>query len=374
MQTKIFQHSLFFFSLIFSLMNTMSVQALEIDEKLTFRVLKVSDTGSTILINRGIEDGIAVGDHSKWFITTGVVARGVVVKAAPTRSVWSLYKKIDKEYIKNDMVLNMKITPPVKLSTDPSKVFADSVNAGREHDWDKIPLAENANDLEKPLELPNMSDDDRRELESIYAKSTAQISLDDRLWEVWGTFHVGSMTAQNSADIDDYEETQGNQTAIDLTVGLEKYFEDYDTWYGAFSLYPLLHLTKHDSINIDGVSTSASVVEFGAGLRYHFLQPPNLTGGIGVFVGGNLGVGMCRESRENRTSSLEQPTVQGSTSFLSVEGGLSYYWMNGIGIRGIVDWYRRVENYEAEAYQGGELIRTRTIHGPRVAVGISYRF
>ena len=348
--------------------------ALEIDEKLTFRVLKLSDTGSTALVNRGIEDGLAVGDHAKWFISTGVVARAVVIKSAPTRSVWSLYKKIDREYVKQDMVLNLKITPPVKLSTDPSKVFAESVNAGREHDWDKIPMAEMANDLDKPLELPNMSDDDRRELESIYAKSTAQISLDDRLWEIWAAFHVGSMNVANSSDVANADSSQGNETAIDLSFGIEKYFEDYDTWYGAFSFTPMGHVTKHDSMNIDGNATSSSVLEFGLGLKYHFLQPPNLTGGVGIFVGFNGGFGMVRETRENRNVSLDQPSVSGNTSFFTVEGGVTYYWMSGIGIRGIVDWYRRSEVYQPEQYEDGEIIRLRTVSGPRIAVGISYRF
>ena len=208
------------FFLVCAILVSLPARSLEIDEKLTFRILKLSHSTDTVLTNRGIEDGVAVGDHAKWFITVGVVARAVVIKASPTRSVWSVYKKIDKSYIKEDMVLNLKITPPVKLTTDPSKVFAKTVNAGRVHDYNKIPLAENANDLDKPIELPDMTDEDRRELEAIYAKSTAQISMDDRLWEIWSQLHIGNLAVQNSADVSSINDDSGAQTYFDLSLGI----------------------------------------------------------------------------------------------------------------------------------------------------------
>ena len=53
-----------------------SSYALEIDEKLTLRIVKTSDTKKTVLINRGQEDGLAKGDHAKFYLSVGCRTRG----------------------------------------------------------------------------------------------------------------------------------------------------------------------------------------------------------------------------------------------------------------------------------------------------------
>ncbi len=98
-----------------------NASALDIDEKLTLRLLNVSGTQRTVLVNRGAEDGLVVGDHAKFFITAGVIARGVVEKVSPTRSVWSLYRIVDSNEIVKDKVLNIKISTPAKITDDPTK-------------------------------------------------------------------------------------------------------------------------------------------------------------------------------------------------------------------------------------------------------------
>ena len=111
-----------------------NLHALEIDEKLTLRFLKVSSTKKTILINRGGEDGLVVGDHAKFFITSGVIARGVVEKVSPSRSVWSLYRVVDSNEITDDKVLNLKISSPVKITSDPTKSLKEEPIPGGTED------------------------------------------------------------------------------------------------------------------------------------------------------------------------------------------------------------------------------------------------
>ncbi len=121
-------------------LNVSSANALDIDEKLTLRFLRVSATKKTVLVNRGGEDGLVVGDHAKFFITAGVVARGAVEKVSPTRSVWSLYRIVDPSEIVEDKVLNLKIATPAKITDDPSRSLKDepipggteSINVGDE--------------------------------------------------------------------------------------------------------------------------------------------------------------------------------------------------------------------------------------------------
>ena len=110
------------FLVLFIFIFSHMIFALEIDEKLSIRFLKVSNSKKTILINRGSEDGLAIGDHAKFFITTGVIARGVVEKVSPSRSIWSLYRVVDSVEITDGKVLNLKIASPVKITDDSTKL------------------------------------------------------------------------------------------------------------------------------------------------------------------------------------------------------------------------------------------------------------
>ena len=100
-----------------------SASALEVDEKLTVRILKTSESKKTIMINRGIEDGLAEGDHARFLVTAGIVARAVVVRVSPTRSVWSIYRLVNADFLVNDSVMTIKITPPVKVTKDESQML-----------------------------------------------------------------------------------------------------------------------------------------------------------------------------------------------------------------------------------------------------------
>ena len=122
--------------------------ALEIDERLTLRIVKTSSTKKTLLINRGIEDGLVKGDHAKFFLSAGVVARGVIIKLSPTRSVWSIYRIVNKSFLKDEQVMKLKITPPVKITKDESRTLVgdDSSISTKDPRDLGIPLAEGAED------------------------------------------------------------------------------------------------------------------------------------------------------------------------------------------------------------------------------------
>jgi hypothetical protein len=137
--------------------------ALEIDEKLTLRFLKVSTSKKTVLINRGAEDGLVVGDHAKFYITSGIIARGVVEKVSPSRSIWSIYRIVEPNEITEGKVLNLKIASPVKITTDSSKSIKEEAIPGSENESDKAKniVKENAKTIDAQ---------DMKELEELGAK------------------------------------------------------------------------------------------------------------------------------------------------------------------------------------------------------------
>ena len=63
-------------TLLSSLLLMGKTLALELDEKLTTRLLKVSKSKKTILLNRGLEDGLVVGDHASHYRYGGTGSGG----------------------------------------------------------------------------------------------------------------------------------------------------------------------------------------------------------------------------------------------------------------------------------------------------------
>ncbi|MBC7714750.1 MAG: hypothetical protein H7177_15495, partial [Rhizobacter sp.] len=145
--------------------NITNVSALEIDEKLTLRFLKVSATKKTVLINRGGEDGLVVGDHAKFFITAGVIARGVAEKVSPSRSVWSLYRVVDPQEITQDKVLNLKIATPVKITDDPSRSLKEEAIPGGNEKMDVAAGTEGEATSDDPDQI--MNDADKNEMKDL---------------------------------------------------------------------------------------------------------------------------------------------------------------------------------------------------------------
>lgn len=98
--------------------------ALEDDRRMIVRVLGVSSSKKTILINRGREEGVKMGDHAKFSTPKdGYFARGVVSRVSPTRSVWSLYRIINEKPIIENAVITVKAASQVKLTKDESKAL-----------------------------------------------------------------------------------------------------------------------------------------------------------------------------------------------------------------------------------------------------------
>lgn len=112
-----------------------TLAALKEDTKFVARILGASDTGKTILVNRGRENGITKDIHAKISVPEGMIARAVVVKVSPSRSVWSVYRIFDKKKIAPQTVATFKVSSPVRLTTDESKelgALASKINKKKE--------------------------------------------------------------------------------------------------------------------------------------------------------------------------------------------------------------------------------------------------
>lgn len=115
--------SLVLLFILSALVVPISNAALDIDATFKGRVLGASDTKRTLLVDRGTEQGLVLNQHAKISLPNGMVARAVVVKIAPSRSVWSVYRFFAKDSITAKTVYIFKIASPITLTADESKAL-----------------------------------------------------------------------------------------------------------------------------------------------------------------------------------------------------------------------------------------------------------
>lgn len=362
--------------------------ALEIDEKLTLRFLKVSNSKKTVLINRGSEDGLAIGDHAKFFVTSGVIARGVTEKVSPSRSIWSLYRVVDANEITDGKVLNLKIASPVKITKDPSKSMKDDeVPAGN----DKMSM----NDSESGTDVSSgLDDSEKKELdglgvdegeknskksktEKVQKETKKDISMEERVhdnfessknWDIWGMLYVNSLSGSvSNPSPTPTSSTSSKSSTIDFSAGLERYFFSSSGFLKDTSVIGFVHKRtvetgKDYKINTDWF-------EFGGGVNYHFYNSITSIGkpiGFATFCAG-LGNATIIEQFGD-TGTPDQ--TKGTNKFISVGIGSKYIVSGGFGLRALLDYYSSNETYTFS----NSTSLTRTLAGPRIQVGLSYRF
>ncbi len=332
------------------------------DEKLTLRILKSSDSKKTILINRGLEDGLVVDDHAKFFTTKGVVARGIVIKSSPSRSVWSLYRIIDPTMILPDAVLKLKISSPVKLTPDGTKMLVP-----------KITLDPSINNINGATQYERFSYEEARDIENLrdtptvrYNNSTITTNYKSKRsilthadWEIFiKTFFNGfSITYSVNG-----EETRGDSSAMNLILGAEKYFKTNKFFMRDISLSFFIQTGSEESVYPIYGPTEESSFTYGGGISYHFFHNPRAVRELMAYSTFNLGVGVV----ENKSLKHD-----GSSSFFSFGAGFKYYLTTGLGFRALIDYYHKNDEYIVE---DPEPNYGKTVSGPRAQVGLSYRF
>ena len=383
---------------ILTFLSLQSVFALEIDEKLTLRLLKISNSKKTILINRGAEDGLVVGDHAKFFVTTGVIARGVVEKVSPSRSVWSLYRIVDPNELSEAKVLNLKIASPVKITEDPSKSVSEEVNpAGTE----KMGLSEGSVDGEKTAESTEAEDKEFEEMgiedkgkpaqTEINPKSVKPKSMKSeenvpvhsgvntsKTWELWGTLYMSSLSG--TVESDTTSATSMSESSVDLSAGVEKYFLNLEGLLKETSVTIFLRKKSLEPGGSEKLTTGTDKItidsmEFGGGVNYHFYNSAASTNTLIGFGGINFGAGSGTIS-SSTFDSISQSNIlnnlQMTNSFFSLGAGLKYTLSNGFGIRALFDFYKT--NQTLTNTTENDSISKSSLAGTRMHFGISYRF
>lgn len=189
-----------------------------------------------------------------------------------------------------------------------------------------------------------------------------------KTWEVWGTMYVNSLSGTVESESETEESTSASASTIDFSGGIEKYFVNYNNFLKEFSILGFLHKKSVESG--DTIKSKTDWLEYGLGINYHFY---NSAAAVNRLVGyGAVTVGKGTATLESKTVTNgvgDETSVEGTNTFFSAGVGAKYVLSNGFGIRGILDYYSSNESYEYETSTV-----TRTLAGPRIQFGLSYRF
>lgn len=349
---------------------SLPVLALEVDEKLTARVVKTSESRKTIMVNRGTEDGLVEGDHAKFIVTAGIVARAVCVKVSPTRSVWSVYRLVNADFIVNDSVMSLKITPPVKITKDesqalvqedtPTRAAADPTQLG-------IPLADGAQDIAEGSE-DNLSQADLKALE----ENNVPTIIPEKNLEIFGVLNISGLTANSKTDSGS-NSFNSSQSYHHIGIGGEYYPQREREWYSHFSVEADLNLMRLNNQAYNGSSSTNDVTEFALGVNWHPTKLPSKTMDFIPYLHAGFNVGSVKSTYKpgQENAGGDEFAANGSTAGFSVGFGYKFYTQRGFGARMLLDYYMRSEKYKED-----DALNTfnKTVGGPRLMVGIGYRF
>ncbi|EQC44905.1 hypothetical protein [Bacteriovorax sp. Seq25_V] len=375
---------LLFLSLLFST----ATNALEIDEKLTLRVLEVSSSKKTLLVNRGLEDGLVVGDHAKFFLTKGVIARGVVVKASPSRSIWAVYRLIHPDEIVKNNVINLKISSAVKLTDDKTKSIRglysgdseigepNDINAGYKITTSKVASSGSDSDEVSALMKDGdmeMSEDNTSIKDIPVGKSPlARAGRSSHGLEVYSLLSVSSLAGTYSNQSGDYD---AQSSSMNFSIGMEKYFPEATSFFKNISIKA--HYSMTNSSAGTGVNNITSISDMGGGISYYFGKGPFVTNSFMFFTDANFGIStVSLEVQDNvstSSSSNTSGTLEGSGTFISVGLGTKYLMNQEFGFIAKLDYYQGASSFDVE--EGTEVVTDEfSLSGPRVMFGLSYRF
>lgn len=345
-----------------------NVFALEVDEKLTIRIVKASETRKTLMVNRGTEDGLVEGDHAKFIVTAGIVARAVCVRVSPTRSVWSVYRLVNADFIANDAVMNLKISPPVKMTKDETQALVQEDTPSNINSDDPtklgIPLADGAMDLNTTDGSGSTSD-----LKSL-EDSTPSI-IPEKNIELFGILNISGLTSSTRAQ--STETFVNSQSSHHIGLGGELYAQREREWYSHFSLQASMNIMRLNSQAYNGSSSTNDVTEFSIGANWHPTKLPSQTLTFIPYLHGSFNVGSVKSTHTpgNETPGGTAISGNGATQGFSIGFGYKFYTQKGFGFRAILDYYLRSEKYQEDESQ---VIFSKSVSGPRFMFGFGYRF
>ena len=145
-----------------------STHALDINEELNnVRILDVHPS-NVVVLNRGAEDGVEIGNHGKLRGAQGYASRGICIKAGVLTSHWRLYRIVDNQLVSKDLTYTL-VGMEDSESTREMGTVRSSDLTNRYPDFDETKLQPKSG---VQGDLPDTLAKDRRYLDSLKNKQS----------------------------------------------------------------------------------------------------------------------------------------------------------------------------------------------------------
>lgn len=362
---------LFIFVFIIIFINSLQhIYSLEVNDTITGRILKTSSSKKTILLNRGSTDQFTLGMHAKFSTDASIVARGVVVELSDNRSIWSLYRISTPDLVESDVVLNVKISEPVKITSDESRTLVrESAMKDLLPNRDgqlSLPLDDVEGDIPVDLLGANIASSNQD-----ITKSFVELSNYPR--EMLTRIALQSLSSKTTGGSSSYS---GRTEMNNFLLGAEFYFTNKEKWYAQFSLMPYFQYQYESMLSYEGSAVDSEQMEIGVSTHYYFYNP-NLLNKFNPFVSFFFAQGSVKDDYASGARSLGNgstaSTVKGDSFSMGTGIGVKYFFENRLAVQSVFEYYTRTDEFEPDP-QTNNNAWTREVYGPRVQLGLGYRF
>lgn len=302
--------------------------ALEVNEKLKVRVISLSSSKKTMLINRGLEDGIKVGDHATFYLPIGTIANAFVRSTSPTRSIWSVNQLIKPEQLNKDRLFNLKAfeyqnkepDSPEKLTYYPSKKEREK-RLSETQQFSLTSTAPLSNTKTQKDNLAEIAYRSRLKAKDMTYPDSAEVDDDFSEYEESSEFEIAFSLIKHSLEVtspgssdesDQYVEGSETGDGRRFRFTLTKNFSNANSFFKGFEISPFI---EYQTIGENGIMYSG-----GGILSYVFFNQGNTPGSFAPYI--YTGFGYTFFSVEDSIGNIE--------SKLSLKGEI---YISGIGVR-----------------------------------------
>lgn len=142
--------------------------ALESTDRFETRILKAYPD-NILVINRGLEDGIEVGDHGRLTNEDGFIARGICIERGMLSSHWKIYRVVRPELVSKDTTYILTAINQSEMPQNLREKYLGTKKKGKVSNWDESKL-NRALELQQERiarsDLPQSNENDPLYLES----------------------------------------------------------------------------------------------------------------------------------------------------------------------------------------------------------------
>jgi len=189
-------------------------------------------------------------------------------------------------------------------------------------------------------------------------------------------FQIALQSLNSSTQAADGTTYKGGLEMTNMMLGLEWYSSKANKWYSKISLSTFFQYHYENILSYEGTVADSRLYEIGGGLHYSFLSPhqsQKFIPSIYVYLAkGQISDAVAGGERSG-TAAQEASSVEGDSLAYGLGMGLKYFFPSRLCVQILGEYYNREDTFEADPSTNNNTW-SRASNGPRIHLGIGYRF